>query len=82
MTGVSGVFHRPVGDNIQYGRLDAGESELVAAAQRAHSHDFIIRRPSGYGSIRIIPAERGSICKSGSRCKPGWAAGRVMPPRP
>ncbi|MBI3516047.1 MAG: ABC transporter ATP-binding protein [Proteobacteria bacterium] len=46
-----GVFHRPVGDNIQYGRLEAGETELIAAAQRAHSHDFIIRRPTGYGTI-------------------------------
>jgi ATP-binding cassette subfamily B protein len=46
-----GVFHRPVGDNIRYGQLDADEAELVAAAQRAHSHDFILRRPTGYGTI-------------------------------
>jgi ATP-binding cassette subfamily B protein len=46
-----GVFHRPVGDNIRYGQLDAGEAELVAAAKRAHSHDFILRRPTGYGTI-------------------------------
>ena len=46
-----GVFHRPVGDNIRYGQLDADEAELVAAAKRAHSHDFILRRPTGYGTI-------------------------------
>jgi ATP-binding cassette subfamily B protein len=46
-----GVFHRPVGDNIRYGRLDADDGDLVAAATRAHSHDFIIRRPTGYGTI-------------------------------
>jgi ATP-binding cassette subfamily B protein len=46
-----GVFHRPVGDNIRYGRLDADDGALVAAATRAHSHDFILRRPTGYGTI-------------------------------
>jgi ATP-binding cassette subfamily B protein len=46
-----GVFHRPVGDNIRYGRLAAPEPELVTAAKRAHSHDFIARRPSGYATI-------------------------------
>jgi len=54
------VFHRPVGDNIQYGRLDAGESELVAAAQRAHSHDFIIRRPR---ATAPSSASRASSCR-------------------
>lgn len=46
-----GVFHRPVGDNIRYGRLAAPEPELVTAAKRAHSHDFIAKRPSGYATI-------------------------------
>jgi ATP-binding cassette subfamily B protein len=46
-----GVFHRPVGDNIRYGRLDADDAALVGAARRAHSHDFIVRRPTGYGTI-------------------------------
>ena len=46
-----GVFHRPVGDNIRYGRLDADEAAVIGAAQRAHSHDFILRRPTGYGTI-------------------------------
>ncbi|MBV8165631.1 MAG: ABC transporter ATP-binding protein [Alphaproteobacteria bacterium] len=46
-----GVFHRPVGDNIRYGRLEADETALTDAAKRAHSHDFILRRPTGYGTI-------------------------------
>ena len=46
-----GVFHRPVGDNIRYGRLEADEAALLTAAQRAHSHDFIVGRPTGYGTI-------------------------------
>ncbi|HUA51868.1 MAG TPA: ABC transporter ATP-binding protein [Candidatus Sulfotelmatobacter sp.] len=46
-----GVFHRPVGANIRYGRLDADEDALLTAARRAHSHDFIARRPTGYDTI-------------------------------
>jgi ATP-binding cassette subfamily B protein len=46
-----GVFHRPVGDNIRYGQLDADEAAVIGAAKRAHSHDFILRRPTGYGTI-------------------------------
>ncbi len=46
-----GVFHRPVGDNIRYGRLDADDAALVGVARRAHSHDFIVGRPTGYGTI-------------------------------
>ena len=46
-----GVFHRPVGDNIRYGRLEADDAAMMTAAQRAHSHDFILRRPTGYGTI-------------------------------
>ncbi len=46
-----GVFHRPVRDNIRYGRLDAGQDAVERAAQQAHCHDFIIRRPEGYDTI-------------------------------
>jgi ATP-binding cassette subfamily B protein len=46
-----GIFHRPVGDNIRYGRLAAGDSEVAAAAKRAHCHEFIAGRPKGYGTI-------------------------------
>jgi ATP-binding cassette subfamily B protein len=46
-----GVFHRPVGDNIRYGRLEADEAMVRDAARQAHSHEFISRRPEGYGTI-------------------------------
>ncbi len=46
-----GVFHRPVGDNIRYGRLDADQAAIEGAAARAYSHDFILRRPTGYETI-------------------------------
>jgi ATP-binding cassette subfamily B multidrug efflux pump len=35
------LLHRSVRDNILYGRPDAGETQAVTAAERAHAHDFI-----------------------------------------
>ena len=38
-------------DNIAYGRPDATEEEVVAAAKKAHAHSFITRMPEGYDTI-------------------------------
>ncbi|QJE72570.1 ABC transporter ATP-binding protein [Aerophototrophica crusticola] len=46
-----GVFHRSVGDNIAYGRQDAPQEMVEQAARQAHAHDFILRRPTAYGTI-------------------------------
>ena len=35
-------------DNIRYGRLDASQAEVEAAARAAHAHEFIQRLPQGY----------------------------------
>jgi subfamily B ATP-binding cassette protein MsbA len=35
-------------DNIRYGRLDASDAEVEAAAKAAYAHDFIMRLPQGY----------------------------------
>ena len=44
------LFNGTVRENILYGRLDASEEELVAAARAANCHDFIARLPEGYDS--------------------------------
>ena len=44
------LFNGTVGENIRYGRLDATEEELVAAARAANCHEFIVRLPDGYES--------------------------------
>jgi ATP-binding cassette subfamily B multidrug efflux pump len=36
------LLHRSVLDNIRYGKPEAGFEEIVAAAKRAHAHDFIV----------------------------------------
>jgi ATP-binding cassette subfamily B protein len=35
------LFHRTIRENIAYGRLDATEEEIIAAAKMAKCHDFI-----------------------------------------
>jgi ATP-binding cassette subfamily B protein/subfamily B ATP-binding cassette protein MsbA len=42
------LFNGTVGENIGYGKLDAADEELKAAARAANCHEFISRLPEGY----------------------------------
>lgn len=42
------LFTGSVMDNIRYGRPDATDAEIVAAAQNANAHEFIMNLPDGY----------------------------------
>lgn len=44
------LFTANVIDNIRYGRADASEEEVIAAAKAAYAHEFIERLPQGYHS--------------------------------
>ncbi len=44
------LFNGTLRENILYGRLDATEEDLVAAAKAANCHEFITRLPDGYDS--------------------------------
>jgi ATP-binding cassette subfamily B protein len=44
------LFTGDVRYNIAYGKLDATDDEVVAAARAAHAHDFITALPEGYAS--------------------------------
>lgn len=44
------LFNGTIRENILYGRLDATEAELFAAARAANCHEFISRLPQGYDS--------------------------------
>ncbi len=45
------LFHDTIYENIRYGRLDATREEIIAAAQSAFAHDFILAQPDGYETI-------------------------------
>lgn len=42
------LFHGTIMENIRYGRLDATDEEVIAAAKAAHAHHFIMSQPGGY----------------------------------
>jgi ATP-binding cassette subfamily B multidrug efflux pump len=72
------LLHRSVRDNILYGRPDASEADVIAAAKRAEAHDFILdlqdaRGRSGYDAQ---VGERGVKLSGGQRQR--IALARVM----
>lgn len=53
------LFTGTIRDNIRYGRLDATDEEVAAAAQLANADDFIRRLPDGYDTV--IDGDGGSL---------------------
>jgi ATP-binding cassette subfamily B protein len=45
------LFTATVMENIRYGKLDATDEEVIAAAKLANAHDFIERLPDGYNTL-------------------------------
>lgn len=45
------LFHGTIMENIRYGRLDAADEEVIAAAKAAHAHRFIQTLPEGYQTV-------------------------------
>jgi ATP-binding cassette subfamily B protein len=58
------VFHRPISENIAYGRQDATDAEIVAAAKHAQAHEFIMELEAGYDTL---VGERGIKLSGGQR---------------
>lgn len=48
MTQDNFIFHGTVRDNILYGKLDATEEEMIAAAKAVNAHEFIMKMEKGY----------------------------------
>jgi ATP-binding cassette, subfamily B, multidrug efflux pump len=65
----SSLLHRSVRDNVLYGRPDATEAEMIAAAKRAEAHDFILdlRDPEGRSGYDAQVGERGVKLSGGQR---------------
>ena len=58
------IFSADAMENIRYGRPDASDDEVVAAAKAAFAHDFIVDLPEGY---RTFLGERGVRLSGGQR---------------
>ena len=58
------LFHRTLRENIAYGNPEANLEEVIAAAKKAHCHDFIERLPQGY---ETHVGERGVKLSGGER---------------
>ncbi len=58
------LFGGSIRENILYGKLDADEAEMIAAARSANAHDFISALPKGY---ETIVGERGVKLSGGQR---------------
>jgi ATP-binding cassette, subfamily B, multidrug efflux pump len=72
------LLHRSVRDNILYGRPDATDSDMIAAAKRAEAHDFILglADPRGRKGYDAHVGERGVKLSGGQRQR--IAIARVM----
>jgi glucan exporter ATP-binding protein len=60
----AGLFNRSIADNIAIGRPGATLAEVEEAARLAEAHDFIERKPGGYG---FVIGERGVALSGGER---------------
>ena len=47
------MFTGTVRDNIRFGKLDASDEEVIAAAKLANAHGFIKRLPQGYDTMLV-----------------------------
>ena len=63
------LLHRSIRDNIRYGKPGASEAEIVAAAQMAHAHDFILELEDQLGrrGYDAQVGERGVKLSGGQR---------------
>nr|WP_199432677.1 ABC transporter ATP-binding protein [Qaidamihabitans albus] len=72
------LFSSSVRDNIAYGRPDASDEEIVAAARAAEAHEFITELPDGYDTL---VGERGLTLSGGQRQRIGLARALLTDPR-
>ncbi|MCI1936116.1 MAG: ABC transporter ATP-binding protein/permease [Bifidobacteriaceae bacterium] len=72
------VFSGTVKENIRYGKLDATDAEIVAAAKAVSAHEFIEELPQGY---ETFVEERGSTLSAGQRQLIAFARVMLADPR-
>jgi ATP-binding cassette subfamily B protein len=72
------IFSGTIRDNIRYGRPDATDAEVEAAARAVRAHDFIVHLPDGYDTE---VQERGSALSMGQRQLVSFARALLADPR-
>jgi len=72
------LFGTSILENIRYGKPDAGEEDVYAAARLSQSHDFVTALPDGYATH---VGERGTQLSGGQRQRIAIARALLKNPR-
>jgi ATP-binding cassette subfamily B protein len=72
------LFAATIRENIAFGRPEATEEEIIAAARAAQAHDFIIKTPQGY---ETLVGERGITLSGGQKQRVAIARALLTDPR-
>lgn len=78
MTQDNFIFHGTVRENILYGKMDATEEEMIAAAKAVNAHDFIMKMEKGYDTEL---KERGAGLSIGQRQMIAFARTMISMPK-
>lgn len=78
MTQDNFLFSGTVKDNLKYGKLDATDEEIIAAAKAVNAHDFIMKMEKGYDTEL---KERGAGLSAGQKQLLAFARTMVSSPR-
>ncbi|KAM9186390.1 mitochondrial potassium channel ATP-binding subunit [Dugong dugon] len=71
------LFGTTIMENIRFGKLEASDEEVYAAAREANAHDFITSFPDGYGTI---VGERGAALSGGQKQRLAIARALIKQP--
>lgn len=72
------LFSGTISDNIRYGRPEASDEEVIAAAKAAQAHDFIMSFPEGYNTVL---GQRGVNLSGGQKQRLAIARALLKDPR-